>query len=823
VGGRSNALCAATLSLDLLNLVFTTNAATVCWQPSGTFDVQSLLTANSTTNDSLLTWTLGGTGPATINSNGLVGLGSGAGSYTIQVGGRSNATCAAALSLDVINLALATNAMTVAWQTNGTFNAKALLTAGCTSNDSLVTWTISGSPAASISSAGVVSFGSGPGDYTVQVAGRNNSGCAASLALKVLQLQFAASQTTVCWQSNGTYNAKALLTPGSTTNDSLVTWTISGSPPAAISGAGVVTFGSGGSTYTVQVTARSNAACSASFVLQIIRLDFGSGQALTCWQSNGLFSAKALLSTNSTTSDSLLQWTISGSPPASIDGSGTVTLGSGPATYSVQVAARSNVSCAATLSLGVTKVHFVQSQAIISWQPGATFNASALLATDGLTNAASLTWSISGSPSATINTSGVVTLGSGGGSYSVQATAKGALPCSDTLTLNAAQASLLSISFVSAGAGNGGTNQNMLYDNADPQGWGDGAALTNPVWIASASGSNGPPVRNVPVCYTCSGTNASMARAQVSVNIEPSGQPFNFIGLDQSTQYFRANGIFSTGTTQSIDMIASVPLPATVQKLSKTFTWQAVFSNGGSGLTFTAGQTTQTIYTIYGTPVTYVEAQTNNPTPNRLDFCILGVAAGLSNKLDICNQIAAQIRAWTGDGYGDMTENPRWLFYTNALPRDLDCSHRAALAADGFGVLGITGYVHRTFSTCFPVPAAPQWYPANSTVNDYMGTYTTSRIKYRQTGTEFDELLFLGNNFEGCVRVPDGSSDDGNAWWTIWPLQQHNNAKELLIWYTATNGCYELWQNADTGAFVGDETVPVDEITDIPTVIGGPP
>jgi hypothetical protein len=104
-----------------------------------------------------------------------------------------------------------------------------------------------------------------------------------------------------------------------------------------------------------------------------------------------------------------------------------------------------------------------------------------------------------------------------------------------------------------------------------------------------------------------------------------------------------------------------------------------------------------------------------------------------------------------------------------------------------------------------------------------MGTYTNSRIKYRQNGAEVDNLLFLGNNFEGCVRVPDGSSDDGNAWWTIWPLQRHQNAKALLTWYTATNGCYELWQNAVSGAFVADETVPVSQLANSPTVIGGPP
>ena len=823
VAGRSNGVCAASLALDILKLELVTNAATVCWQSNGTFNARALLTSDSTTNDSLLAWTITGTGPAIIDSAGLVNLGSGSGSYTVQVAGRSNGVCAVSLALDVIKLALVTNAATVCWYSNGTFNARSLLTSDSTTNDSLLAWTITGTGPATIDGAGLVSLGSRPGSYTVQVAGRSNAVCAASLALDVIRLEFTTNATTVCWQSNGTFNAKALLTSTSTTNDSLLAWTISGTGPASIDSTGLVSFGLAAGSYAVQVAARSNAACSASLALSVIRLQFVTNAASVCWQSNGTFSARALLTTNSTTDDSLLLWTISGSPPASIDGVGVVSFGSGAGNYSVSVQARTNATCAATLSLGVTKVDFIKNQVITNWQSGGTFNARALLATDGITNASSLNWSISGSPTATINTSGVVTLGSGGGSYTIQATAKGALPCSDTLALIAVEARVQSISFVSAGAGNGGTNQHQLYENANPEYWGDGGAITNPVWIA---GTNSQPARNVPACYTCSGAAVSKVRAQVVFNVKPAGQTFNCIGLDQSTEYFRTNGILSTGADQVMDVIASVALTNTVQKLSKTFTWQAVVPDGGVNVTCSAGRSTNTIYTVYATPITVVEAQTNRPTPYRLDFCIVGVAAGLSNKVAICSNIAAAVRAMTGDSYFGMPQNPRWAFYAwdpGNPTHNLDCHHRAALAASGFGVLGIQGYVHRTFSTCYPVPPAPQYFSTNSTVNDYEGTYLSStRLKYRQVGSDIHKLLFLGNNFEGCVRVEDGSADDGNTWWTIWPLAQYDNAKALIIGYTGADGsCPERWETYD-GTFVEDETVPVDHLADRVKIIGGP-
>ena len=71
VTDRSNAVCVATLALDVMKMEFVTNATTVCWQSNGTFNAKALLSSDSTTNDSLLVWTIAGSGPATIDSAGL--------------------------------------------------------------------------------------------------------------------------------------------------------------------------------------------------------------------------------------------------------------------------------------------------------------------------------------------------------------------------------------------------------------------------------------------------------------------------------------------------------------------------------------------------------------------------------------------------------------------------------------------------------------------------------------------------------------------------------------------------------------------------------
>ena len=436
VTDRSNAVCAPSLVLDVVRLEFVTNAATVCWQSNGTCNAKALLTSDSTTNDSLLAWTITGTGPATIDSAGLVSLGSGSGSYTVQVAGRSNGVCAVSLALDVLRVEFVTNAASMCWQSNGVFDAQALLTSGSTTNDSLLAWTITGTGPATIDSAGVVSLGSGSGSYTVQVAGWSNAVCAAGLTLEVIKLELASPAATVCWQSNGVFDAKALLTADSITNDSLLAWTITGTGPASIDSTGLVSFGPEPGSYTVQVTDRSNAVCAPSLVLDVLRLEFVTNAATVCWQSNGTFNARALLTSDSTTNDSLLAWTITGTGPASIDSAGLVSVGSTSGSYTVQVAGRSNAVCAVSLALDVIKLALVTNAAMVCWQSNGVFDAKALLTADSITNDSLLTWTITGTGPASIDSAGLVSFGPGPGSYLVQVTDRSNAVCAPSLVLD---------------------------------------------------------------------------------------------------------------------------------------------------------------------------------------------------------------------------------------------------------------------------------------------------------------------------------------------------------------------------------------------------
>ena len=101
--------------------------------------------------------------------------------------------------------------------------------------------------------------------------------------------------------------------------------------------------------------------------------------------------------------------------------------------------------------------------------------------------------------------------------------------------------------------------------------------------------------------------------------------------------------------------------------------------------------------------------------------------------------------------------------------------------------------------------------------------------KDEQGNDEEQWLVFVRNNYEGCVRVDDGSTDDGYAWWTVYPRKSCGNAREVLEAMVAPLpggfACPEVWVRAEPprfGLHRADEQVP-DGLPAKPTLLGGTP
>ena len=180
--------------------------------------------------------------------------------------------------------------------------------------------------------------------------------------LKTRGVEFTNHHEVLCWQTNGALDATSLLSADSITDPFQVNWTISSNAVgASISLEGLISFGTNSGSFTVTASA-TNPVCEDSFVLETVKLELATNAATVCWQSNGVFDAKALLTADSLTNDSQLAWTITGTGPAAIDSAGLVSFGPGPGSYTVQVTDRSNMICAAVLALEVIKLDLPPTQ-----------------------------------------------------------------------------------------------------------------------------------------------------------------------------------------------------------------------------------------------------------------------------------------------------------------------------------------------------------------------------------------------------------------------------------------------------------------------------
>jgi hypothetical protein len=185
---------------------------------------------------------------------------------------------------------------------------------------------------------------------------------------------------------------------------------------------------------------------------------------------------------------------------------------------------------------------------------------------------------------------------------------------------------------------------------------------------------------------------------EVVVNVKPAGRSFDLVAMDGSTEYFRKNGQTSTGSDQTVTIVASQALPATVEKLSKSFSWQAVFTNPDR--TVDIATTTHTVYVVYDAPSDNGNPG-NLPTPKRLDFSLedSGVegremvhgAVGVSIAQALQKFVGIYVFANQGD-FNQPTPTPIWEYvrlrknHENAWA---DCIQQAKMLAACLGQLGI--------------------------------------------------------------------------------------------------------------------------------------
>lgn len=194
----------------------------------------------------------------------------------------------------------------------------------------------------------------GPGQYTIRIP---ETWVSAVSFLLLPYDEFTKGQESICWWQDGKLDLKTLLTPDSCRDPNFVMWQfLMATGPATMDDSGVITFGNGAGRYQIWVLPKDGVGCDDILPLNILKLEFTKDEHVDCWQQSGTFNAKALLTPESTQDDELVNWTINGSPNATIDPSGVVTFAAGPGTYTVTVAAKAVPGCSDTLTLALVGV-----------------------------------------------------------------------------------------------------------------------------------------------------------------------------------------------------------------------------------------------------------------------------------------------------------------------------------------------------------------------------------------------------------------------------------------------------------------------------------
>lgn len=353
---------------------------------------------------------------------------------------------------------------------------------------------------------------------------------------------------------------------------------------------------------------------------------------------------------------------------------------------------------------------------------------------------------------------------------------------------------LKSISFIDAGAGNGGGNEHVLYENSSTAGgWGAGTAISDPVWVCDGADVDSDPDKNAPVCYTRTTTTVeSKMNLQVVLRAQPSGLTFDLIGLDGTTEYFRKNGETSSGVDQTVTVVASQNLPSTVDKLVKTFTWKAIFTDPNPDVECPIQATVNDVYVVYSSPLTTLTrpewgSEENKPTKKRLDFCIVAAntqgrgavhgTAETSIAQALQSHIAKNIFGLLGYYQQYPTPSPIWSYIKTkedgGIPK-ADCIQQSCMLAAGLGQLGIAA-------------GGDHAYPSSDNDCSFQEAHPTvpGRVLRYLLIQNSDDTGTIGvaylNNFQATAWVEDESAV--KKYYTMWPLYPPKDTLLAVLQY----------------------------------------
>ena len=342
--------CSASFDLTVVKIVFDPASDAVVWSDSGTYNVATKLTSDSTPSASL-SWRTVNSPDSSFNPvTGVVTFGGKGEKVIVEA---DYLGCTNQFELKVIKIDFPPGLVTVC-NCDPFYNAKSRLTTDSYDMDR-VHWSIDDpNPGFTIDDDGLVSFNSYAGAVTVRAQSLDASSAEDAFTLRALPMvvELNTDQVIVPWTPGGTYNAlpHVVVPPGAP-----YTWDID--PALSISGSGLITFGTGGGQYEVYANTAGPDDCGDHLTLRIIKVEF-SEPAVTICHGAGVYEASGNL-TNGTYDVTNLSWSIisPASPLSTIDSTGKVTFGDKGETLVIQATSLDDPSVSASFQLTIVRLY----------------------------------------------------------------------------------------------------------------------------------------------------------------------------------------------------------------------------------------------------------------------------------------------------------------------------------------------------------------------------------------------------------------------------------------------------------------------------------
>jgi hypothetical protein len=176
---------------------------------------------------------------------------------------------------------------------------------------------------------------------------------------------------------------------------------------------------------------------TANVTVDVYKVAFAIDEDKVAWSASGAYDAKAKMTSDSYNVENL-QWTITTveGAPATISGDGLVSVGAGGGKYTVHAVSKDLAVCEDSVTLNVIKVDYSIDEDKVAWSASGTYDAKVKMTSDSY-NIENLQWTITTveGPPAIISGDGLVSVGAGGGKYTVHVVSKDLSICEDSMTL----------------------------------------------------------------------------------------------------------------------------------------------------------------------------------------------------------------------------------------------------------------------------------------------------------------------------------------------------------------------------------------------------